>query len=152
MTSRDERTSTAGRSRSGADLRVARATAESLQAIIRLADAKAATLLGVAGGMVTMSADMALATQPCPVPAALVFALTALTSAKAGWHLLAVVRPRIDGWPARAGAWDQELAALRRIAVAKNREALRSIPWLVLSGGATGAEIALAIANNLWIS
>jgi hypothetical protein len=85
--------------------------------------------------------------------------------AKAGWHLLAAIRPRFGGGfgsPAAGSArgpgteqWEdaRELAAtLRAIAVAKHRQVARSIPWLIAAGVASAIAAAVAIAGGvcLW--
>jgi hypothetical protein len=127
------------------------ATAEDLQAAIRHADTKASTLLGVAGVLVTTVSQAAVSSGPHPALAALMFVVTGLASAKAGWHLLLAIRPRIGLWSERVGSCDEELSQLRLIAVAKHSEVLRSIPWLLVSGATTGVALGLAIADHLWI-
>lgn len=151
MTPRSEEVVTTEESGRGFAARGSLATAEALQATIRHADTKASILLGVAGGMMTTVSQAAVSSESHPALTGLVFAVTALGLAKAGWHLLVAIRPRVARWPKQAGSFDEELVELRLIALAKHSEVLRSIPWLVLTGVTTGVALCLAIADHLWL-
>jgi hypothetical protein len=139
----------------------AQRAAESLQRTIRHADAKASGLLGALSGMVATAAD-AVATPDHPAGSAtLMLTVTMLAAAKAGWHLLAAIRPRFAFPPPKADpsrdgvlGWytesDRLPEGLWRIAVVKHGEVARSIPCLFGTGVAAGFAMGLAIARHLW--
>lgn len=129
------------------------------QATIRQADAKAATLLSVVGGMVTAVTDIAVTPQRHAALAVAVSLLTMLASAKAAWHLLAAIRPRLRCRPSGTDAVtsgrsrDSEardlVETLQTIAVEKHDDVARSMPWLICAGATTGLVGALVIVGYL---
>jgi hypothetical protein len=143
------------------DLQVGLATASSLQASIRHADFKAATLLTIEGAVAPAVIDRAawLVGAQDPIVyflAAVLLILLVTALVVATWQLVLAVRPQLTGvdgenrfaFPniVRAGrrprvvavrqqrdeAWDL-VSTLAHIAMAKHLRVRRSVPWFVMS-------------------
>jgi hypothetical protein len=139
---------------------VDRDVVRSLQSTIRDADVKATTLLGGAGALATALIDLGIGSPAPTTPWAFVLATAATVIIclamllKAGWHLLAAVRPRFGrGFACRGSGCDEDAreraAALRIIAVAKHRAIARSIPWLLAAWATAGCAAAVVIVGPL---
>jgi hypothetical protein len=151
-------------------LDIALSTAASLQASIRHADTKAATLLSIQGGVATIAVDQAsplFAGSGRPMVAAVIVVIILSGSLGVGaWHLAMAVIPRLTG-PAgpnrfafpvtRSGhrptlnvqdqcdeAWDL-VAVLGATAMAKHHRVRRSWPWLATATVSAGVLVVLKI-------
>ncbi|MFI5932346.1 hypothetical protein [Actinoplanes sp. NPDC051494] len=148
------------------DLRVALATADSLQSTIRAADAKIASLATVASGAVVLIGDRIAPGPAVPVAYACLVATAIGSAVVVAWCLILAIRPRTPrpvgtnrfalasivaagDRPAPGGARrvraeaEQHVSILAGIAMRKHELIRRSLPWVAAELAATAALLVL---------
>jgi hypothetical protein len=155
-------------SRPGRDLQLALDTAESLQATIRHADAKAQILLAAQGGTAALVAQQVSTFGDLDNAAVLALGgimmvtwLAGLTVG--GCHLLMAIIPRLsrpggtgnalldrrpdtdDHGDPRASAWDL-VSILTAIASAKHTHVRKAVPAIILASASAGSLLAMSAA------